>query len=230
MYYRHKRGYWFSVYPFHMGVFSLALWLILLFIGAVMSIAGLTVARDAGNLWGSIVYYLTVVTGSVGFVAAAIGCAGLLLRRFRDNDLKLYTSPKEYFTLFFMLLTFLSGIFSWVFFDFSFDTIRGFMMHAVSFTPVQSMNPATYVNILLICLFLLYAPFTRMMHFLAKYFSFHSVRWDDNPNLSGSMIRKKVENQLDFVLTWSAAHVPKGKKWKEIVSDQEDLSEKEAGT
>jgi nitrate reductase gamma subunit len=228
MYYRHKRGYWFSVYPFHLGIFLLFVWLVLLFAGAVMSVAGLTTVGIDGNLSGRILFYLTLVSGSVGFMFAIIGCTGLLIRRYIDDDLKLYTSPKEYFTLYFMLLTFLSGIFAWLFFDFSFDTIRGFMMSLVSFTPVQTMNPATYINILLICLFLLYAPFTRMMHFLAKYFSFHSVRWDDVPNLSGSKIRKKVEKQLNFVLTWSASQVPKGKKWSEVVSGHEKIAENEA--
>jgi nitrate reductase gamma subunit len=193
-----------------------------------MSVIGLTIAWNTGNPWSRLVYYLTVVTGSTGFISAAIGCAGLIFKRIRDLDLKLYTSPKEYFTLILMFITFLSGVFAWIFFDFSFDTIREFLMNLVTFTPVQTMNPATYINILLISLFLLYAPFTRMMHFLAKYFSFHSVRWDDVPNLSGSRIRNKIENQLNYVLSWSAAHVPKGKKWNEIISSRDDVSEKEA--
>ena len=223
--YRHKRGYWFSVYPFHIGIFSLIVWFVLLIVGGMMKIAGIPVVKSAGNLWGSCVFYLTIITGFVGFFAATWGCIGLLIRRFKDEELRIYTSPKEYFTLCFMLITFLSGIASWAFFDISFETIRGFMVSLLTFAPIQSMNPATYINILLICLFLFFAPFTKMMHFLGKYFSFHNVRWDDDPNVSASRIRRKIANQLNYVMTWSASHVPSGKKWGEVLLKMDKTSE-----
>jgi len=65
-----------------------------------------------------------------------------------------------------------------------------------------------------------YIPFTHMAHFIAKYFAWHSVRWDDRRNERGSRIEAKIAANLGFKPTWSAEHVgADGKRtWAEVAS------------
>jgi hypothetical protein len=57
-----------------------------------------------------------------------------------------------------------------------------------------------------------------MIHFIAKYFTFHEVRWEDEP------LTRKMEKELNALLaqpvTWSGSHVKAdGKKnWVDIAS------------
>lgn len=227
LYYRLKRHYWYFVYPFHIGAFLLIGWLVLLLAGALTSLAGISVSAQATNVWGGIVYYLTLIVGVAGFIIAACGTIGLLMKRSMDEDLKLYTTFVDYFNLSFILLILFSGLYAWYFFDPAFAVVREFMQSLITFSPVTSMNPATYINVLLICLFLIYMPFTRMMHYIAKYFTYHKVRWDDEPNLSGGAIEKKVKEALNQPVSWLAPHIQSGKKWSEVTSQVKDTSETE---
>jgi nitrate reductase gamma subunit len=66
-----------------------------------------------------------------------------------------------------------------------------------------------------------YIPLTHMAHFVAKYFTYHTVRWDDEPmDLSG---RRAVAlaDYLTFRPTWSASHIRQSGEtptWAEVVA------------
>ena len=81
------------------------------------------------------------------------------------------------------------------------------------------MPPALAVLIVLASFFFAYMPFTRMMHYVAKYFTFHKIRWDDEPNLRGSKIEKKLQKLFNQPVSWSASHIQSGKQWREIASE-----------
>jgi hypothetical protein len=59
-----------------------------------------------------------------------------------------------------------------------------------------------------------------MAHFIAKYFTWHAVRWDDRRNVSGSAIESKIPAVLGYKPTWSAPHVgAHGRRtWAEIAT------------
>jgi nitrate reductase gamma subunit len=214
-YYRLQRKYWYVVYPFHMGTFLLLAWLGLLLAGAITTAAGVSVSAATASIWGGIVYYATMIVGAAGFILATIGCIGLLVERLADENRRLYLSPIDYFILIFTLATLLSGLYAWVFYDRAFTEDMLFMKSLITSSAVTSVNPAAYINILLICLFLVYMPFTPMMHFVAKYFTYHGVRWNDAPNSPGSKLERKVETLLNRPVSWSAPHITSGKKWSE---------------
>jgi len=213
--YRDNRGLWYFTYPFHIGLFLLVGWLVLLFVGALTTLFGVSVVEPA-NAGARVIYYLTLGVGITGLALNTFGCVGLLIKRSTDENLRLYTTPMDYFNLSFILAILLSGLFSWYFFDTAFTTARGFMKSLITFSPVANANPAMAVSIMLFSLFLIYMPFTKMMHGLAKYFTYHRVHWEDEPNLSGGDIEQKVEELLTQPVSWSAPHIQRGKRWKEI--------------
>jgi hypothetical protein len=57
-----------------------------------------------------------------------------------------------------------------------------------------------------------------MMHFFAKYFTYHEVRWEDNPNFKGGKLENKIKEALNFGVDWDAPHTRTGKTWGEIAT------------
>ena len=70
-------------------------------------------------------------------------------------------------------------------------------------------------NIVLSVLFLAYMPFTRMVHYVAKYYTYHKIRWDDEPNTRGSKLEGKINKLLTQTESWSAPHIRPGEPWSE---------------
>ena len=70
-------------------------------------------------------------------------------------------------------------------------------------------------------MFLAYLPFTQMMHFVAKYFTYHQVRWDDRPLEPGGSMEREVKELLQQTVTWSGPHLgANGKKnWVDIATE-----------
>jgi hypothetical protein len=86
------------------------------------------------------------------------------------------------------------------------------------FEPPQA-PPLVVTQITLSALILFYLPFTRMVHFFAKYFLYHDVRWDDRPVRGGSRMERRLRGALDFGVTWSAAHVGAGRPWRGVATE-----------
>ena len=70
-------------------------------------------------------------------------------------------------------------------------------------------------------LFLAYLPFTKMLHFLAKYFTYHEVRWNDSPMAGNKKMQQEVIELLNQRVTWAAPHLnADGKKnWVDIATE-----------
>jgi len=228
LYYRLNKNYWYYVYPFHIGTFLLVAWLVLLLLGAITSIAGVEVSSGSANAWGIIIHYLTLITGIGGYIIAGFGCLGLLIKRFRNESLKRYTVPVDYFNLTFIMVVIIAGLVSWILFDPVFSIARDFMISLISFTPASSINPATYTSILLISLFLMYSPFTRMTHYVAKFFTYHKVLWDDSPNIAGNSVYGKENHLLNQIPCWSGDHIQAGKSWKAVSANLPEDTGKES--
>lgn len=217
--YRNNRGLWYFTYPFHLGLFLLIIWLILLLFGTLLMIDGVSFAEPA-NILARVVNYLTLAVGIPGFIIGTFGCGGLLIKRLSDENLKPYTAPIDYFNLSLLLVILLSGLISWLWFDQLFNAARGLLKSLITLSPATGINPAMSSGLILFSLFLVYMPFTRMMHGLAKYFTYHRVIWDDEPNLSGSKLERKVQAYLMQPVNWSAPHTQNGKTWSEIASEE----------
>ncbi len=215
LYYKRNKKYWYLVFPFHIGGYLLVLWFALLLVGAIMLQYGHDIVPSA-NFGSAFLYYLTLTTGSAGLVITCLGSIGLIIYKTADAGMKMYAAPMDYINLSVILVIMLTGLSSWIFFDNNFSMMREIIRGTITFTPIVNVNGITYVFVLLICLFLLYMPLTRMIHFLAKYFTYHKVLWDDEPNHRVNRMTDALRTNADRPISWSSDHVSGYSTWKEI--------------
>ncbi len=216
-YYRRNKSYWLFLYPWHIGFIMIITFHILCFFGALASFAGVPVTYKASSLLGNALFGLTLATGVISFISGLFGSIGMLIKRLTDRDLKNYATPQTYFTYVFLLAVFFSGLFSW-FSDPLFSLYRGFWEGLITLKPVP-VEPITAIHIFLFALLLIYLPFTRSLHYITRLFGFFIIRWDDRPNLRGSVIEKKVNEMLSQKVTWRAPHIKPDLTWKELASE-----------
>jgi nitrate reductase gamma subunit len=194
---------WAPSMAMHWGIYLLFIWVFLLLAENIFDIKSLN--------------EITIITGIFSFILGASGCIILIIKRAANADLRLYTAPVDYFNLLFLFSIFATGFISW-WTDPSFIYSRKYINNLISLNP--SHPPfEVMLNFLLLELFLIYMPFTKLLHYVAKYFTFHHGLWDDRFKEKGSAIDKKIIKQLSYVVTWGGPHVVGGKTWLEEAQD-----------
>jgi len=219
-----NRRLWNVSFPFHCGLYLLLGTLLLLFIGAIFMVFGLQFAPVSTH-HSSFLYYLTILVGFIGLISGTVGTAGLLWRRMTDPELKNYSSFADYLNLFLFLIFFSVSLLAWLFHDPAFNGARAYVYSLLLFgrIPEGMTSEGSFLGrlaVVLSSLLVAYIPFTHMSHMFMKYFMYHSVRWEDTPNLKGGKIEAAIWRNLGFRPTWAAAHIgADGKKtWKEIAT------------
>jgi nitrate reductase gamma subunit len=213
-FHRHK-SYWLALYPWHIGFISIIAFHVLSFFGALVSILGAPVTPGSSSLLGAFIYHLSLYVGVISFLTGFVGSIGILMMRLTDKSLKDYATPLNYFTYFFLLAVFLSGLYSWYSADPTFAEYRAFWKGVITFEPIE-VGPAATVHILLFALLLIYLPFTRSLHYVTRLLAFFLIRWDDEPNVRGGPLERKIEKLLDHKLRWSGPHIRGGATWSEV--------------
>ncbi|MBD3404047.1 hypothetical protein GF420_14235 [candidate division GN15 bacterium] len=221
--FHHNRTVWTWSLPFHGGLYLCVGWLVLLLIGGIMTAAGAAVGAGAGVI-GQIVHYLTVFCGYAGLFLSGLGALGLFFWRLTDSDQRKFNSPMEYFNLVFFVAVAVVGLIAHLTLDPSFTALRAYVNSLVTAGAFNSPGMLFTVELVLMSLLIMYIPLTRMSHFVAKYFLYHSVRWNDTPNERGSKLEQRVLELLQMKVGWSAPHMHPGKSWGEAVT----MDEKEA--
>ena len=181
----------------HWGLYLYFGWLFLLVSGNVVHAAGISA--------------LTIAFGLAANILGTGGAIGLILKRGTNRDLHLYTTPADYFNLLFLAAIFLAGLVSWLG-DTSFAAHKAYIGSVLFFSPVHV--PATVsVSFLVFELFMIYMPFTKLIHYFAKYFTFDRALWDDDLKAKGSAVDRQVTAQLGYKATWAAPHIAPGQTW-----------------
>jgi len=219
-YFKRNRSLWYIVYPFHIGIFLFAGFFLLLVIGSLMLLGDVVISGESASFWGKLVYYLTLATGGTALVVGAAGCFALLIRKVVDSNMRPYTRRIEYFNIMLVLGIFITGICSWAFADSTFSTARDFTRGLITLGDAGSMDGIIISHIILIGLFLAYLPFTNMMHFFMKHFTYNSVRWDDVPHLRGNRIELQLQPLLAQPVSWAAPHIEGINRWSDISGSQ----------
>jgi len=215
-YFDKNRGLWYIVYPLHVGIFLFIGFFALLLVGALTMVADVNVSGNSSNAWGEFLYYLTLIVGIAAFISGTIGALSLFLRKVIDKTMSPYTRRIEYLNILLVLAIFLTGLISWAAADSTFTIAREYMRSLFSFKEMDRADGVIIAHIILLALFLTYLPFTNMMHFFAKFFTYHMVRWDDAPQLRGSEIERKLSPLLNQQVTWSATHLQDIERWSDV--------------
>jgi nitrate reductase gamma subunit len=203
-----NRPMWCVSYPFHLGLYAIS--------AAVVLIAGSTVAPAS---LVPLLHGAGVICGTVGPVLSLLGASGLLIRRLTAHDLKPYNTAGDFLNLVLFISTtvlILAGVWLRPAGSPGPGTI---LKGAATFDTSLEPAPLLAAGFMLGCALLAYIPMTHMSHFIAKYFTYHLIRWDERGNSAGNIGRKMAE-YLTYKPTWAAAHVGANgqRSWGEIAT------------
>ncbi len=202
-----QNNFWWLSYSLHLGMYAAIAWSVLLVVGAWL---------PAGAL-ATIVYFLVTVAGLVAGVLMTVGAIGLLYKRLCVREYKIYTTPQEVFNLVALLAVGLTGLLTWFTTGMSFEYGYSIVKAMFTFKPLGAMFtngvPAMLViHILLLGFISFYIPLSKLSHYVGKFFTFHKVIWDNEPNMPGSKIEANIlaaqqKPKDPNALKWAAPHI-----------------------
>lgn len=217
--FHNNKKVWVWSFPFHLGMYFSIGWLFLLVIGAVMNSAGIPVTAEGGII-AKLVYYLTIPTGYAGLGLAAIGSLGLYFWRLTDSEQRSFNTFADYFNLILVFIVTGLALVAHLSGDFTFSMTREYMASLITFSALPVLPTLIKAEIILVSLVVMYIPLTRMSHFVAKYFLYHAVRWNDEANERGSQIEKQIMSMLSQKVGWNAPHIQTGETWGTVVTKE----------
>jgi nitrate reductase gamma subunit len=212
-----KRRMWYRSYPFHLGLYLLIGTVGLLLPSALLSVV-------APGLWaggtGTILHYAYTFAGLVGAVLTLVGGAALLIERLTNEELKPYTTPGDIFNLSWFIGTVGLLLAGYLFQTDKTLSALAFTRGVLTFETSLKIPLYFEVGLLSGALLTAYVPMTHMSHFIAKYFTYHSVRWDDKPNRRGNEVERKLVEYLTYRPNWAASHVGADgiRSWVQVVT------------
>jgi nitrate reductase gamma subunit len=202
--FKHNRAVWWGSLPFHWGLY--------LMVATTLGLLMVSLSHP-GPAWLG----LLTVSGCIGGGLLALGSLLLLRLRITDPRLRPYTTPLDLLNL---LLLLVLGVLSTVVAAApeGMRSVSAAVAALVHGQPPQ-VSPLLASQMALAGLFLFYFPATRMIHFFSKYFTYHSVRWDDRPRVAGSAMDRSLQAALHFGVSWAAPHVRTGRTWVEVATN-----------
>ncbi|MGD8307653.1 MAG: respiratory nitrate reductase subunit gamma [Ignavibacteria bacterium] len=216
--YHHNRKLWYFSFPFHFGLYLITATLFFMLLSIILDLMSVLALSDTQSAFGQFLIFITNATGYVGLALTFFGCIGLFVKRLTDDKFKFYNAPMDFINLIFIAVLVVSIFLTLFYSNPSFMMSKQFVKNLAIFNFAEISDTVFIVHIILIALFLLYFPITRMMHLFAKYFLYHNVRWEDEPNVKGGKLEPRIKEALNFGVSWSAPHMKTGKTWAEVAT------------
>ena len=206
-----NRRLWYASFLFHAGLY------LTIATGLLIAAVGLLGGPSLFVFWARGLYHATAYAGVVLTLSGAVA---LLFRRLTDPELKNYTSAADIFNLHSFILTYGLVAAGYLVRGEGTASASAVLRGLATFDTSLAIGTGFAVGLLLASALVAYIPFTHMAHFIAKYFTYHAVRWDDRANLRGGRVEAKVAEQLAYKPTWAAAHIGADghKTWAEIAA------------
>jgi nitrate reductase gamma subunit len=209
---KHNRVLWPFTVSLHIGIYLIIAMLFLNVVNAVFIIAEVPLYVLNLSLGISSIFAVA------GYLLGSLGTIGLLLKRALDPNLRPFNTVSKYFNLLFLSAVFISGAFSWFQSGEFTSEMSLYIRRLITFNVGIGVTFPLSLHLVIALLFVLYLPLTDMIHFIAKYFTYHAIRWDDKPQ--DEKMKRELRGLLNQPVTWSAAHIKAdGKKnWADIVA------------
>jgi nitrate reductase gamma subunit len=212
-----NRKLWYRSFPFHFGLYLLIFSVFILFICGVISIISPVFMK---GILGAGLQSLYRYTGVAGLALSIWGALGLLVLRTTDSRMKGYKTFGDIFNLVFFIVAFGMLAAGCIVNSGPASGLLAFTKGLLSFDTGLEITGLFSTGLILTGLLTAYIPMTHMSHFIAKYFTYHNIRWDDASNRRGGKIEARLAECLSFRPTWSAKHMgADGKKtWADIAA------------
>jgi nitrate reductase gamma subunit len=206
----HNRRLWWFSYPFHTGLY------VLVVAGGVLLFGAAWGAGWSGL--GGALGWLAMVGNGLG----ALGAVGLLASRLLNAKLRRFTTPAALFNLVLLGAVFATGFVGAVRTPGYGVELLGLTRGLFTVNPPAAVGGLLAAHVVLTLVFLAYLPFGQMMHFVAKYFTYHQIRWQDNELIVGGSLEREVQEMMNQPVTWAGAHVQagEGKTWVDIATEE----------
>ena len=190
-----NRRMWYVSYPFHLGLYL---------VGLAVALA-LAVPPAAG------------VAGAAGLVLVLVGSLGILVRRLSSRELRIYTTSCDLLHLAWFAATSALLLAGSLWRPEGTAGPLAILRGAATFDAALRPPPLLAFGALSGTLLLAYIPMTHMSHFIAKYFTYHAVRWDER---AAAGLRRRMAEYLTYRPDWSAPHVGADgqRTWAEIAA------------
>lgn len=214
---KNRRQLWWFSFPLHFGLYLLIVTAGIFILGAALKLAGVTISD-----WAPVRMAILALAAG-GYALGTVGAVGLLITRLSSPRMRAFTSPAALFNLLLLFAVFASGGCALVTSQYPTGTLGATQALLTANSDLAATIPGVLsAHLLLTFLFLAYLPFSQMIHFVAKYFTYHNVRWDDEPLTPGGRLEREVLELLKQPVTWSGPHLnADGKKnWVEIVTEE----------
>ncbi len=208
---KYNPGLWPLSLAFHYGLYLIAGFTLLLATHSVCMAIGLVSPAVQPVHKGFSALAL------LGYMLGSLGTVGLLLRRGLDPRLRSFSTVSRYLNLLFLAAVFLSGGYACMHSGDYGGEVSRFAHSLITLDADAKVAFPFSLHFVLSLLFLLYLPLTDMIHFIAKYFTYHAVRWDDRPQ--NEPMQRQLRGLLRQPVTWSASHINSDgpKNWADTV-------------
>lgn len=217
---KHNGTLWWRTLTFHWGLYLSGASVVLALLVGVAQVL-MPQLRDGAS--GMSMRYAVIVPGVMGLMLGVMGALSLLHRRLSWPALRNFTVPADIYNLVLFVVAFGCGLITFATVDQDAERALRFARNLVCFRMIpltgsglEVVMPATTLAIM--ALLIAYIPLTHMSHFVGKYFAYHAIRWNDEPNLAGGRQEALIQRQLAYKVTWAARHIAAagGKSWAEL--------------
>jgi nitrate reductase gamma subunit len=226
----HNSKMWWRSFPFHFGIYLIIGSTTLMAINGLLNLLSPAVLP---GILGTLLELFIAALGTLGLILGIVGAVGLLHRRMVVWELRDYSAPADFFNLILFVLVFGVALVGFLLLKLDFFSgVTTLVANLMSFQLVPLAGSGLTVSLpmvsgILMSLLLAYIPLTHMSHFVGKYFAYHSIRWNDEPNLPGGKQEKVIMRALSQHVSWSAPHIKgEGKKtWVDLatkIPEEED--------
>jgi nitrate reductase gamma subunit len=204
-----NRPLWWRSFSFHLGLYCVSAFVIAQVLLLVFLVAGF-------HSTPTLLIALTFL-GRAGLWLTVLGSAALLWRRMTDEESRDYTHVADHAHL--AIISLASGLVLAGSFGASAANAGSLLRGLISFDTTIRVPALLTAGILLAVAMLAYIPYSHMAHFIAKYFTYHSVRWDDRPS-HGNGFDAQMSRSLAYRPTWAAVHIGADgqKTWADVAT------------